>query len=258
MNESVAKGKLFVVGIGPGSLDDMTLRARRALEGCDVVVGYTKYIELVRPLCEDKVIIASGMGGEIERCRAALREALLGKQVALVSSGDAGIYGMAGLVLEIAHSKDIEDTGAIEIIPGVPAFAAAAARVGAPLMHDFASISLSDLLTAWEKIEKRLEAAAQADFVTCLYNPKSKKRTFQIERAREIFLQQRNKNTPCAIVRNVSRSDESAVITTLDALLQHEIDMFCMVIIGNSETRSSGPWLITPRGYGQLHSDAPA
>lgn len=243
------KGRLFVVGIGPGSREDMTVRAEKVLAGCDLIVGYKLYVDLIGPLLEQKEIITSGMGAETQRCESALREALQGKMVALVSSGDAGIYGMAGLVLEIAKAKGIEDAVEIEIVPGVPAFVAAAAIAGAPLMNDFAAISLSDLLSPWEKIEKKLTAAAAGDFVTCLYNPKSRKRVSQIVRAREIYLQHRDKQTPCAVLRNISRPQETAVTTGLDDLLKHEIDMLSIVIIGNSETRLYGQRMVTLRGY---------
>ena len=243
------KGRLFVVGIGPGSFDEMTARARRAIKNSDVIVGYDSYIDLIHPLCAGKVIIASGMGQEVQRCEAALREGLLGRTVALISSGDAGIYGMAGLVLEIAQKKGIEHPEAIEIVPGVPAFVAAAALVGAPLMNDFACLSLSDLMNPWEKIETRLEAAASGDFVTCLYNPQSKKRTSQIKKARDIFLKHRSPATPAAIIRNAFRDNQSTVITTLAAMLSHEIDMLSIIIIGNSETEQLGNWMVTKRGY---------
>ena len=243
------KGKIFAVGIGPGSSDEMTVRAQKVLSECEVIIGYKSYIDLVICFLEGKEIISSGMGEEEKRCEQALKEALSGKRVAIVSSGDPGIYGMAGLVLEIAERDGIADKVGIEIVPGVPAFAAAAALVGAPLMNDFAVISLSDLLTPWEKIEKKLEAAAGWDFVACLYNPKSRKRTHQIERARELFLKHRDRKTPCAIIRNASRPGQIVIMTTLDDLLNHEIDMLCVVIIGNSETRLNGQWMITPRGY---------
>lgn len=243
------RGKLFVVGIGPGSLDEMTYHARRAIETSDVIVGYSAYVDLAEPLLFGKVVITGGMGMEVERCEAALREALLGRTVALISSGDAGIYGMAGLVLEIALKKGIEHPEAIEIVPGVPAFVAAAALVGAPLMNDFASISLSDLMNPWEKIEKRLAAAASGDFVTCLYNPRSTNRVQHIEKAREIFLKHRSPETPVAIIRNAFRDDQSKVITTLDAMLSHEIDMLSIVIIGCSESMAEGRWMLTTRGY---------
>lgn len=249
MNEKI--GKLFVVGIGPGSLDEMTYHARRAIEEADVIVGYSTYVDLTEPLFFGKVVITGGMGMEVERCEAALREALLGRTVALISSGDAGIYGMAGLVLEIAQRKGIEYPEAIEIVPGVPAFVAAAALVGAPLMNDFVSISLSDLLNDWEKIEKRIDAAALGDFVACLYNPRSAQRVQQLEKTREIFLKHRRPETPVAIVRKAFREDQSTCITTLDAMLSQDIDMLSIVIIGNSETESDGRWMVTRRGYAQ-------
>jgi precorrin-3B C17-methyltransferase len=243
------EGKLYIIGIGPGNPEGMTVRAQQALAASEIVVGYEAYIALLGPLCEGKVVISSGMGKEQERCEAALREAFTGRSVALVSSGDAGIYGMAGLALDIALHKKAVDRVAIEIIPGVPAFVAAAALVGAPLTHDFAVISLSDLLTPWEKIAQRLEAAADADFVVCLYNPRSTQRTHQLEQAREIIMRYRAGQTPCAIVRNAYRPGQSIVTTSLHDLLQHQIDMLCIVFIGNSETRMDGPWMITPRGY---------
>jgi precorrin-3B C17-methyltransferase len=243
------KGRLFIVGIGPGSLDEMTYHARRALKLSDVIVGYRPYIDLVESLCAGKVIIASGMGLEVERCEAALREALVGRTVALISSGDAGIYGMAGLVLDIAHKRGIEHPEAIEIVPGVPAFVAAAALVGAPVMNDFACISLSDLMNPWEMIQKRLAAAASGDFVTCLYNPSSKNRTEQIKKTRDIFLQHRSLETACAVLRNIARDGQKVELSTLDKLLSHEIDMLSLVIIGNSETEQMGNWMVTKRGY---------
>jgi precorrin-3B C17-methyltransferase len=247
----VKRGKLFIVGIGPGSLDEMTYHARRAIEAANVIVGYSAYVDLAEPLFTGKVVITGGMGMEVERCEAALREALLGRTVALISSGDAGIYGMAGLVLEIAHKKGIEHPEAIEIVPGVPAFVAAAALAGAPLMNDFACISLSDLMNPWEKIEKRLSAAASGDFVTCLYNPRSKKRTGQIKKARDIFLKHRSADIPCAVLRNIARDGQKVELTTLEKLLKHEIDMLSLVIIGNSETEKLGDWMVTKRGYFQ-------
>jgi precorrin-3B C17-methyltransferase len=243
------KGKLFIVGIGPGSYGDMTLRAMEALKESEVIVGYTAYINLVSSYCDGKEVLSSKMGRERSRCESAVREAINGKKVALVSSGDSGIYGMAGLVLEILRAEDIENILDIEIVPGVPAFVAAAALVGAPIMNDFAVISLSDLLTPWVKINKRLEAAATGDFVVCLYNPKSKTRTRQIEQARDIFLRFRDKETPCAVLKNISRPGQAVIITNLKDMLNHEIDMLCVVIIGNSETRFYGKRIVTPRGY---------
>lgn len=242
-------GRLFVVGIGPGSPEEMTARARKAIKNADVIVGYDSYLDLIQPLTQGKVIISGGMGQEVERCEAALREALLGRTVALVSGGDAGMYGMAGLVLEIAQRKGVEHPEAIEVVPGVPAFVAAAALVGAPCMNDFACISLSDLMNPWDKISRRIEAAAAGDLVTCLYNPKSYKRVRHIEKARDIFLRHRSPATPAAIVRNAFREGQHCVVTTLDALLSHDIDMSCIVIIGSSETQKLGDWMVTKRGY---------
>lgn len=243
------KGRLFIVGIGPGGPEDMTLRARRAIASSTVVVGYSGYIDRIRLLCRGKVIIESGMGKELDRCAAALREALLGKKVSLISGGDAGIYGMAGPALELALRKGISDRTAIEIIPGVPGFVAGAARCGAPLMNDFAVVSLSDLLTPWNVIEKRLEAAAQGDFVLCLYNPQSRKRKTQLKQACSILLKYRSATTSCAVLKNISGDAEQVKIVTLEKLGEMSVDMNSMVIIGCSQTSADGNWLITGRGY---------
>ena len=240
--------KLLIVGIGPGDLKHMTYEAREAIESADVVVGYTPYLQLIEPLLQGKKLFSSGMTKEVERCREALRLAAEGKTVALVSSGDAGIYGMAGLVLELtgAHDDDMD----IVVIPGVSALQSAAAVLGAPLMHDFAVISLSDLLTPWDMIEKRLTAAAAADFVVAIYNPRSKGRVRQIERAREIMLAVRQPQTPVGIVRNACRAGEEKIITTLADMPMERIDMFSLVMIGNSATFVDGQdRMVTPRGY---------
>jgi len=242
-------GMLFLVGTGPGSLEEMTVRAKNILQACDTVIGYTTYVRLLSPLLTGKEVLESGMTQEKERCRLAIEKALQGKKVALVSSGDSGIYGMSGLVLEMMEQDSRSRAISVEMVPGVPAFVAAAAAVGAPLMNDFAAISLSDLLTPWETIEKRLNAAAQGDFVTCLYNPKSSKRIAQIDRAVEIFSTYRDAHTPCAIVRSVSRPEQSITMTFLGQLRDCFIDMLCLVIIGNSQTVVTGTWMITSRGY---------
>jgi precorrin-3B C17-methyltransferase len=213
------------------------------------VVGYTTYIKLIEPLINNRQIIASGMTREQERCRRALDEARQGKTVALISSGDSGLYGMAGLMLELMGRDPEAEKIPVEIVPGVPAFIAAAAALGAPLMNDCAIVSLSDLLTPWEIIEKRLTAAAAGDFVTCLYNPKSATRTEQIAQAVHIFLRHREADTPAAIVRSVSRPEENIVRTTLARVLDFDIDMLCLVIVGNSATVMQGSWMITRRGY---------
>lgn len=239
--------KIYVVGIGPGDIEEMTPRARKAIEAADIIIGYSTYVELIHEHFKDKVFINSGMKKEVERCQMVLEKAQNGQSVALISSGDSGVYGMAGVMLEVLGraKSNIE----VEIIPGVTAASAAAALLGAPLMHDFAVISLSDCLTPWKQIELRLTMAAEGDFVVCLYNPKSKSRTEFINIAREIMLKSKKPMTPVGIVRNAGRIEEQVVITTLSDMLSHEIDMFTTVIIGNSNTYVENGRIITPRGY---------
>ncbi|MCA1961968.1 MAG: precorrin-3B C(17)-methyltransferase [Desulfomonile sp.] len=246
-DRSGSTGKLFVVGIGPGGPPDRTLRAEQAITSSRVVVGYKRYLDLVRDLTKGKELISSGMKAERERCRAALEKAVSGTTVALVSSGDAGIYGMAGLAVEMASSLGINVP--IEIVPGVTAASALAAKVGAPLMLDFACISLSDLLVPWKKIEQRLEAVAQADLVVALYNPKSKKRATQLEQAAEIFRKYRPDNTPVAIGTALGTDEEVIVLSDLERFLSHEINMRSVVIIGNRSSRVIQGLFVTPRGY---------
>ena len=238
--------KLYVVGLGPGNLKNMTYEAREAIESADTVVGYQTYLDLIKPLLTGKDVVSSGMTREVERCREALRLAAEGRTVALVSSGDAGVYGMAGLVLELSPPENIE----VVIVPGVSAVQAAAAVLGAPLMHDFAVISLSDLLTPWELIEKRLAAVAAADFVVALYNPRSKGRVRHIQRAQELLLASRSPQTPVGIVRNACRDGQEKILSTLAEMPLDSIDMFSLVIIGNSATYVDGQErMVTPRGY---------
>jgi precorrin-3B C17-methyltransferase len=236
------------VGLGPGGLEDLTLRAKAALEAADCVVGYTRYVELVKPLISGKEVFSTGMTHEVERCEKAISLAREGKLVAVVSSGDSGIYGMAGLIFELLSG---DNSVAVEVIPGVPAFVAASSLLGAPLMHDFASISLSDLLTDWTLIETRCELAAKADFVIALYNPKSSKRVEGLGKALEVIGRYRQGSTPVGIVRNASRKDEEVIVTTLKEApsFAEKIDMLTILIIGNSSTFSAGGHLITPRGY---------
>jgi len=229
----------------------MTLAASEVLAKVDVIIGYKTYLELIPEFLEGKEVLSSEMMKEVDRCRKALENAAEGKQVALVSGGDPGIYAMAGLVFEMAKEADYSCT--IEIIPGLAAINSCAARLGAPLMHDFAAVSLSDLLTPWEVIEKRLEAVAVADFVTAIYNPRSKRRTKQIIRAREIFLSHRDPKTPVGIVTAATRENEKIVITTLEEMLEQEIGMQSTVIIGNSQTYTWNDLMITPRGYGDKY-----
>jgi len=240
-------GKIYVVGMGPGGPLDMTPRARKAIEEADLVVGYNTYINLIQDYFPGKQFIRSGMTREVERCRLVLEKALEGYNVALVSSGDSGIYGMAGIMLEVVNKSG--SAVDVEVIPGITAASTAAAVLGAPLMHDFAVISLSDLMTPWELICKRIECAAQGDFVICLYNPKSKNRSDYINIAREIILKYRDLKTPVGIVRNAGRPEQASVITTLGDMLDNEIDMFTVVLIGNSQTYTENGRMITPRGY---------
>ena len=244
-------GKITVVGIGPGSLLDMTPRARQAIESAEVIAGYNTYIKLIEELLGDRKVIGTAMMQEIDRCRMAVAEAADGHDTVVVSSGDAGVYGMAGLVLELVLQQPEESRPEFGgVIAGVSAVNAAASVLGAPLMHDFAVISLSDLLTPWETIEKRIEMAAQGDFVTALYNPKSKKRVENIERVREIMLKHRKADTPVGIVTAASRDGEGKIISTLEDFTNEEINMFSLVIIGNSMTYVKDGYMITPRGYG--------
>lgn len=242
-------GKLYVVGIGPGLENHMTIAAQDAIESSEIIVGYKTYVEIINDLIFEKEVFSTGMTKEIDRCKKAIEFAQAGKTVSVISSGDAGIYGMAGIILELLEEE--EQKIEVEIIPGVTAVNAAAATLGAPLMHDFCVISLSDLLTDWNVIEKRIEAAASADFVIGIYNPKSKGRPHNIDRAREIILKYRDKKTPVGIVRNAKRENESFVISDLENMLKEEIDMFTVVIVGNSNTYISKDKekMITPRGY---------
>lgn len=225
----------------------MTPAAGEALAAAEVIVGYQTYLDLIPEFLVGKEVIASQMMKEVDRCRKALDLAAEGKKVALVSGGDPGIYAMAGLVFEMA--KEQGASVPIEVIAGIAALNACAARLGAPLMHDFAAVSLSDLLTPWEKIEKRLEAAAAADFVLAIYNPKSKKRAEHIVRAREILLAHRAPETPVGIVTAATRENERIVLTTLEKMLENEIDMQTTIIVGNSMTFAWQGFMVTPRGY---------
>jgi cobalt-precorrin 5A hydrolase/precorrin-3B C17-methyltransferase len=232
-------------------LSQITPAAQTAIAQADVVIGYELYIELIRPLLRPgQLVEALPITQERQRADRAIELANWGLTVAVISSGDCGIYGMAGLVMEQLQGLGWNgQIPAIEVFPGITALQAAAAQVGAPLMHDFCAISLSDLLTPWPVIEKRLNAAAEADFVTALYNPKSQTRTRQIATAQQIFLQHRSPQTPVAIVRSVYRFDQQVTLTTLEQMLEMPIDMLTVVLIGNQSTRRFADWMITPRGY---------
>ena len=225
----------------------MTPAAGAALHAAEIIVGYKTYLDLIPEFLAGKEVVSSEMMKEVERCRQALALAEDGRTVALVSGGDPGIYAMAGLVYELAREQDCRSR--IVIVPGLAAVNSCAARLGAPLMHDFATVSLSDLLTPWELIERRLTAAAMADFVTAIYNPKSKKRTDQIARAREIFLAHRSPQTPVGIVTAATREAERVEICDLETMLERDITMQSTVIIGNSQTYVWNGVMVTPRGY---------
>jgi precorrin-3B C17-methyltransferase len=240
-------------------------QALEALLAAEVIVGYKAYLELIPDLVEGKKVFASGMRKEVERCQAAIDYALQGCRVAIVSSGDAGIYGMAGLVFDLCHEQNLrvskiatggehEGDFSVEVIPGVAAFNAAASLVGAPLMHDFAAISLSDHLTPWEVIEKRLTAAAAADFVLAIYNPRSKARPHLLAKAQRTLLQHRSPDTPVALVRSAMRTPQWTFLTTLADIPFEEVDMQSLLLVGNSKTYVWQGWMITPRGYLQKYS----
>ena len=239
-------GKLFIVGIGPGNYENITVKADRALAESDVIIGYHVYVELVRGRYPDKEYLTTPMTRETERCRMALDEAKKGKQVALVCSGDSGVYGMAGLVLELrGEDKDSE----VEVIPGLSACISGAALLGAPLTHDFAVISLSDRLTEWELIEKHLKCAAEADMSIVLYNPASHGRPDHLKKACEILMKILQGSRPCAVAKNIGREGEERFFMTLAELAAFPADMFCTVFIGNSSTKMINGNMVTPRGY---------
>lgn len=230
------------------------------LAQADTIAGYGTYLDLIRPLIGDRETLSSGMTREVQRVEAAIERALEGRKVALVSSGDAGIYAMAGLVLEMCAAQRIDAVPAgserrgmlhIEVVPGIPALCAGAALLGAPLTHDFAAVSLSDLLTSWDTIEQRIDAAARADFVIVIYNPKSKRRDWQLKRAREIILQHRSGDTPVGIVTGAMRPGQQVRITTLAQLQTEAVDMQTTLFVGNRTTRTMGGFMFTPRGYGK-------
>lgn len=238
--------KLYVVGIGPGAYEDMTLRAIQVLEQCALIVGYKVYNELVRPHFPDKEYYETPMTGEVERCRYALERAQKGTLTALICSGDAGIYGLAGLAFELRGQQPVPE---IEVIPGLTAATTGAALLGSPLTNDFAVISLSDLLTPWDTIGTRLEAAAQGDLCVVLYNPGSKKRRDHLKRACQILLRHKSPDTICGLARNISREGQHHQVITLAELQYMEVDMFTTVFIGNAHTRLLNGRMVTERGY---------
>jgi precorrin-3B C(17)-methyltransferase len=238
--------KIYVIGLGPGAFEKMTFEAKKALDECEIIVGYTVYVDLVKEFFGDKEFLTTPMTQEIERCKLSFEKANEGKTVAMICSGDAGVYGMSGLILELG--KDFPEVE-VEVIAGVSAVLSGAALLGAPLIHDFAVISLSDLLTPWEKIERRLRLSSKADFVICIYNPSSKKRHDYLEKACDIMLEHKEGSTPCGIVRNIGREGEEVKVLNLSELRTAKTDMFTTVFVGNSETKIIGDKLVTPRGY---------
>lgn len=236
-------GKLYVIGIGPGGLEHMTLKAKQAIEESNIVVGYNKYIDMIKPLVEDKELFSTGMRGEEARCRKALELSKENNTVALISTGDSGIYGMAGLILQMQEGESVE------IIPGVTASSAAGSVIGAPLMHDNCNISLSDLMTPYDLIKKRVRNAADADMIISLYNPRSKGRPHYLREAIEIIKEYRELNTPVAVVRHALRDGQEYKLFTLENFDEEVVDMFSIVIVGNSQSFIKGGKFITPRGY---------
>ncbi len=238
--------KIYVVGIGPGGREQMTERAAEALKASDVIIGYTVYVDLVKDTFSDKEFLTTPMKRETERCVMAFEEAMKGKTVSMICSGDAGVYGMAGLMYEVGvRYPEVE----LEIVPGVTAALAGAAVLGAPLIHDFCLISLSDLLTPWEKIEARLLGASQADFVICLYNPSSKKRHDYLQKACDLMMRYKAPETVCGIVANIGRDGEAGRVMSLKELRDTPVDMFTTVFVGNSQTKEINGKMVTPRGY---------
>lgn len=253
IKKETKRGKVTVIGMGPGRIAQMTMEAYQAIEESDVIAGYKVYVDLVQDRFPDKKIITTAMRWEEERCALALKEAAAGADVAFICSGDAGVYGMAGLLYEMAQDYPLVE---IEVIAGVTAALSGAARLGAPLIHDFALISLSDLMTPWEKIEKRLRMAAEGDFVIVLYNPSSKKRADYLQRACDILLETLSPDQVCGTVRNIGREGEEAHIYTLAELRDVQADMFTTVFIGNRSTKRIGNKMVTPRGYARERGKA--
>ena len=239
-------GELYVVGIGPGKSDWMTLQAQTVLEACDVIVGYTVYVNLIKEVYPNKTFLTTPMRQEIERCKLCFEKALDGNRVAMICSGDAGVYGMASPVLELSP---LYPSVEVTIVPGITAALSGAALLGAPIAHDFAVISLSDLLTPMDVIMRRIHAAVEGDFVLCLYNPASKKRADYLKRVCLDIMKQTGPDRICGFVRNIAREGEMHEICTIKELSEKQVDMFTTVFIGNSNTKHMGDYMVTPRGY---------
>ena len=235
-----------MVGIGPGDYEEMTVKAVNALNVCDVIVGYHVYVDLVKAHFPDKEFFTTSMRREVDRCKLALDMAREGRDVAMICSGDAGIYGMAGLIYEL---RGEDESVEVEVIGGLTAATSGGCRLGAPLTHDFAVVSLSDLLTPWELIEKRLDCAAAGNYGIVLYNPRSMKRRDYLQKACDIVMRHQGPDTVCGVVKNIGREGETAEVMTLSALRDYDADMFTTVFIGNSFTRAINGRMVTPRGY---------
>lgn len=243
-------GRLFVIGLGPGDSALLSPQATACLSMATTIVGYPLYVDLVPPAClEGKTVLTTGMRREVDRCNAAIDAAFDGACTAVVCSGDSGIYGMSGLVLELLEQRGLLNHIELEIIPGIPAVCAAAALLGAPLMHDFACVSLSDLLTPWPTITTRLHAAFTGDFVLALYNPRSRGRDWQLEHALKIARTYRSPSTPVGLVRKAYRPGQSVELCSLENFCPEAVDMLSLVVIGNSSSRLVGKHMLTPRGY---------
>lgn len=247
------RGKILLIGFGPGADEHLTFRARDAIAEAQVVIGYSTYIKLIEELLDGKEVHRKGMSEELDRVHLAYDMARTGKIVALVSSGDAGVYGMAGPTMEVLAErgwKGAEDEEVdVEVVPGVTAVNAVASLVGAPLTHDFCTISLSDLLTPWPVIERRVKAAAEGDFVVALYNPQSRRRDWQLAATRDLLLAHRRPTTPVAIVKSAYRDRQNVVITDLEHMCDYEVGMLTTILVGNSNTYVAAGKMITPRGY---------
>lgn len=241
------QGIIYVVGTGPGNKEYICPKAIEAMEQSDIIVGYKTYIKLIEPFIQNKELVSSSMMKEVERCEEVLKLAETGKSISLISSGDPGVYGMAGIMLEVvaANNSNVQ----VEIVPGISAASSAASLLGAPLMNDYVVLSLSDLLTPWELIEKRLHAAGSGDFVAAIYNPRSKTRIKQLDKAIEIFLKYQTPDTPVGIVKHAMREKQEVSITNLKHLNEHDIDMFTTLIIGNSKTKIIDNKMVAIRGY---------
>lgn len=243
------KNKLYLVGLGPGSVEHMTHRAYEVIKASDVLAGYSVYIDQVRHMTQGKKLISRGMGQEKERCELAIEETLSGNKVAILCSGDASLYGLAGLSHEMILKKGLSDVIEVEVVPGITSALSCSSLLGAPIVEDFCTISLSDYMVSWDKIVQRIRLATEADFVIALYNPKSKSRVVHLEEAITRIRKIRDDHTPVGIVRNAYREDQSVWITTLGELEYNDIDMFCTLIVGNSNSYISNGRMITSRGY---------